>query len=121
MGQRRNRSFVLPLLLFIIATVIVAISLGFQAQVGQGPLSYILAPPQSLLSNIGQAIVKLFGDTSNISDLRERNLVLEKRLKDLTNENTCVIDNLVGAYGKELKLNKDKIIKSKAIVKIIKE
>jgi len=88
MGQRRNRSFVLPLLLFIIAAVIVAISLGFQAQVGQGPLSYILAPPQRLLSNIGQAIAILFGDTSNTGDLRERNFVLEKRLQDLTNENT---------------------------------
>ena len=29
----------------------------------------------------------------------------------LTNENTCVIDNLVGLYGKELKLNKDDVIK----------
>jgi len=29
----------------------------------------------------------------------------------LTNENTCVIDNLVGLYGKELKLNRDDIIK----------
>ena len=31
--------------------------------------------------------------------------------KYLTTENTCVIDNLVGVYGKELKLNKDNIIK----------
>ncbi len=31
--------------------------------------------------------------------------------KYLTTENTCVIDNLVGVHGKELKLNKDKIIK----------
>jgi 1,2-phenylacetyl-CoA epoxidase PaaB subunit len=31
--------------------------------------------------------------------------------KYLKTENTCVIDNLVGVYGKELKLNKDKIIK----------
>jgi hypothetical protein len=31
--------------------------------------------------------------------------------KYLTTENTCVIDILVGVYGKELKLNKDKIIK----------
>jgi 5-methylcytosine-specific restriction endonuclease McrA len=31
--------------------------------------------------------------------------------KYLTNENTCVIDNLVGLYGKELKLNKQKLIK----------
>ena len=29
----------------------------------------------------------------------------------LKTENTCVIDNLVGVYGKELKLNKDDIIK----------
>jgi len=28
----------------------------------------------------------------------------------LSNENTCVIDNLIGVYGKELKLNKDKLI-----------
>ena len=31
--------------------------------------------------------------------------------KYLLNENTCVIDNLVGLYGQELKLNRDKIIK----------
>ncbi len=31
--------------------------------------------------------------------------------KYLSTENTCVIDNLVGVYGKELKLNKDKTIK----------
>ncbi len=31
--------------------------------------------------------------------------------KYLTTENTCVIDNLVGVYGKELKSNKDKIVK----------
>jgi hypothetical protein len=30
--------------------------------------------------------------------------------KYLTTENTCVIDNLLGVYGKELKLNKGKII-----------
>ena len=35
----------------------------------------------------------------------------EQETKYLLNENTCVIDNLVGLYGKELKLNKDKIIK----------
>ena len=35
----------------------------------------------------------------------------EQETKFLTTENTCVIDNLVGVYGKELKLNKDKIIK----------
>ena len=35
----------------------------------------------------------------------------EQETKYLTSENTCVIDNLVGVYGKELKLNKDKIIK----------
>ncbi len=28
----------------------------------------------------------------------------------LSNDNTCVIDNLVGVYGKELKLNKEKLI-----------
>ena len=31
--------------------------------------------------------------------------------KYLSSENTCVIDNLIGVYGKELKLNKDKLIK----------
>ena len=30
--------------------------------------------------------------------------------KYLTTDNTCVIDNLVGLYGKELKLNRDNII-----------
>ena len=35
----------------------------------------------------------------------------EQETKYLLNENTCVIDNLVGLYGKELKLNRDKIIK----------
>ncbi len=30
--------------------------------------------------------------------------------KYLSNENTCVIDNHVGWYGNELKLNRDKII-----------
>jgi hypothetical protein len=30
----------------------------------------------------------------------------------LLNENTCVIDNLVGLYVKEIKLNKDKMIYS---------
>jgi hypothetical protein len=35
----------------------------------------------------------------------------EQETKYLTTENTCVNDNLVGVYGKELKLNKDKIIK----------
>jgi len=34
----------------------------------------------------------------------------QQETKFLTNENTCVIDNLYGLYGKELKLNKDKII-----------
>ncbi len=33
----------------------------------------------------------------------------QQETKYLTTENTCVIDNLVGEYGKELKLNKDKI------------
>ena len=32
----------------------------------------------------------------------------EQETKYLLNENTCVIDNLVGLYGKELKLNRDK-------------
>ena len=31
--------------------------------------------------------------------------------KYLSTENTCVIDNLVGLYGKELKMNRDKLIK----------
>ena len=31
--------------------------------------------------------------------------------KYLSVENTCVIDNLIGVYGKDLKLNKDKLIK----------
>ena len=31
--------------------------------------------------------------------------------KYLSSENTCVIDNIIGVYGKELKLNKDKLIK----------
>ena len=31
--------------------------------------------------------------------------------KYLSTENTCVVDNLIGVYGKELKLNKDKLIK----------
>ena len=35
----------------------------------------------------------------------------EQETKYLLNENTCVIDNLVGLYGQELKLNRDKIIK----------
>ena len=35
----------------------------------------------------------------------------EQETKYLTKDNTCVIDNLVGLYGTELKLNKDKIIK----------
>ena len=35
----------------------------------------------------------------------------KQETKFLTTENTCVIDNLVGLYGKELNLNKDKIIK----------
>ena len=35
----------------------------------------------------------------------------KKETKYLKTENTCVIDNLVGVYGKELKLNKDNIIK----------
>ena len=35
----------------------------------------------------------------------------KQETKFLTTENTCVIDNLVGLYGKELKLNKKKIIK----------
>ncbi len=35
----------------------------------------------------------------------------EQEPKYLTTENTCVIDNLVVVYGKELKLNKDNIIK----------
>jgi hypothetical protein len=35
----------------------------------------------------------------------------KQETKFLTTENTCVIDNLVGLYGKDLKLNKKKIIK----------
>ena len=35
----------------------------------------------------------------------------KQETKFLITENTCVIDNLVGLYGKELKLNRDKIIK----------
>ena len=35
----------------------------------------------------------------------------EQETKYLLNDNTCVIDNLVGLYGKELKLNRNKIIK----------
>jgi hypothetical protein len=30
----------------------------------------------------------------------------EQESKDLLNDNTCGIDNLVGLYGKELKLNR---------------
>ncbi len=35
----------------------------------------------------------------------------EQETKYSLNDNTLVIDNLVGLYGKELKLNKDKMIK----------
>jgi len=35
----------------------------------------------------------------------------EQETKYLLNDNTCVIDNLVGLYGKELKLDREKIIK----------
>ncbi len=35
----------------------------------------------------------------------------EQETKYLLNDNTCVTDNLVELHGKELKLNKDKIIK----------
>ncbi len=31
--------------------------------------------------------------------------------KYLSTDNTCVIGNLIGVYSKELKLNKDKLIK----------
>ena len=30
--------------------------------------------------------------------------------KYLSDENTCVIDNLIGLYGKELKMNREKLI-----------
>jgi hypothetical protein len=35
----------------------------------------------------------------------------EQETEYLLNDNTCVVDNLVGLYGKELKLNRDKMIK----------
>ena len=35
----------------------------------------------------------------------------KQETKYLSNENTCVIDNLVGLYGEELKLDKEKLIK----------
>lgn len=88
MGQRRNRSFVLPLLLLVVAAVIVALSLGFQTQVAQGPLSYVLAPAQRFLAGIGQAIGQLFDGGSDGATLRERNQILERQLQALSNENT---------------------------------
>jgi hypothetical protein len=39
----------------------------------------------------------------------EYNLLQEER-SFLADENTCVIDNLVGWYGEELKLNKDNLL-----------
>ena len=58
---------------------------------------------------------------SNITASDSRNMPLrqatyleysftEEEKKYLLHENTCVIDNLLGLYGKELKLNKNKLI-----------
>lgn len=85
-NRSRPRSFVLIAVLIALSALVVLFSFVSQSPVGQGPLSVIVAPIQSVFSDAGRAINSLFRTTGELTDLRTRAELLQRQVTELSAE-----------------------------------
>lgn len=86
MNRSGNRSFILPILLFV-AGILLILGLSNPGLAPDNPITIVLAPLQQVLRAAGNAVAGVFQGTSDTQVLRARNTELEARLRDLEIEN----------------------------------
>lgn len=86
MNRQSSRTFLVPLLI-LIALIVIAVSIGSQTSLAQGPLSVVFAPVQGVLSNVGRALSNAFNAQGDVVDLARQNRDLQNQVSVLTVEN----------------------------------
>ncbi len=85
--RSRPRSPILVVALVAIAALFVLVNFLSQTPIGQGPLSFVVAPVQQFFNDVGRTINGLFRTTGELTDLRDRAEQLQSQVTDLRAEN----------------------------------
>lgn len=85
-NRSRPRSLVLIVVLIAISALVVLYNFVSQSPIGQGPLSVVVAPLQSVFNEAGRAINGLFRTTGELTDIRARAETLQKQVTELSAE-----------------------------------
>lgn len=85
-NRSRPRSLVLIIVLIALSALVILFNFVSQSPLGQGPLSVIVAPIQSVFNEAGRAINGLFRTTGELTDVRARAEVLQKQVTELSAE-----------------------------------
>ena len=86
MNRGQYRSLLVPALL-VAVFILLALSLGSQTQIGQGPLSVVFAPVQRVLLSVGSGINNALSGPADLQTLRAENLLLQQQNARLSAEN----------------------------------
>jgi rod shape-determining protein MreC len=86
-NRSRPRSLVLIIVLLALSALVVLFNFVSQSPIGQGPLSVVIAPIQSVFNEAGRAINGLFRTTGELTDVRARAEILQKQVAELSAEN----------------------------------
>lgn len=86
-NRSRPRSLVLIIVLIALSALVVLFNFVSQSPIGQGPLSVVIAPIQSVFNEAGRAISGLFRTTGELTDVRARAETLQKQVTELSAEN----------------------------------
>lgn len=86
-NRSRPRSLVLIIVLIALSALVVLFNFLSQSPMGQGPLSVVVAPIQSVFNEAGRAINGLFRTTGELTDVRARAELLQQQVTELSAEN----------------------------------
>ncbi len=85
--RSRPRSLVLIFIFVAVAALFLLVNFLSQTPIGQGPLSFVVAPVQQFFNEVGRTINGLFRTTGELTDLRNRAEQLQSQVTDLRAEN----------------------------------
>jgi rod shape-determining protein MreC len=77
----------LIIVLIALSALVVLFNFLSQSPIGQGPLSVVVAPIQSVFNEAGRAINGLFRTTGELTDVRARAELLQQQVTELSAEN----------------------------------
>ena len=86
-NRSRPRSLVLIIVLIALSALVILFNFVSQSPIGQGPLSVVVAPIQSVFNEAGRAVSGLFRTTGELTDIRARAEVLQQQVTELSAEN----------------------------------